>query len=281
MKPFKTLDLNICDGMATATFNRPDQMNTFNADMAADLLRLFDITDADDNVGAVIVTGSGRAFCAGADLSGKTSTFDYAKQGREEDSYRDRGGIVTLRMFDSLKPIIGATNGAAVGIGATMQLAMDIRLASAAARFGFVFARRGITPEACSTWFLPRIVGIGQALEWCYSGRVFDADEALSSGLVRSIHEPDDLLPAAKELAKEIVENAAPVSVALTRQMMWRNASLPSPHDAHLIDSRATFSRGISDDAKEGVSSFLERRSARFPDKISKGLPNLYQDEKD
>lgn len=276
MTAFKTLDLDITDGIATATFNRPDQMNTFNGDMADDLLRLFDLTDGNDDVGAVIITGSGRAFCAGADLSGKSSTFDYASRGRAAENHRDRGGIVTLRIFESLKPVIGAINGAAVGVGATMQLPMDIRLASDTARFGFVFARRGITPEAASSWFLPKLVGIQQALEWCYSGRVFNAKEALDGGLIRSVHPPEELLPAATALAQEIVQNTSPVSVALIRQMMWRLPSADVPFKAHLVDSAMIYARGGSDDAKEGVSAFVEKRPARFPGRVSQDMPEVF-----
>ena len=235
------------------------------------------------HVGCVIVTGAGRAFCAGADLAAGGATFDYAKRGeaaRDEakvnDTFRDGGGRVTLRIFNSLKPVIGAINGAAVGIGATMQLPMDIRIASTDARFGFVFNRRGITPEACSSWFLPRLVGISTALEWCYSGRVFPAAEAHERGLVRSIHAPQDLLDAARALAREFVDNTAPVSDALTRQMMWRMMGAAHPMDAHRVDSRAITERGKSADAREGVSSFLEKRPAQFSDQVSSDLPAVW-----
>jgi enoyl-CoA hydratase/carnithine racemase len=252
--------------------------------MMLDMIAAFDITDADDETGAVIVTGAGeRAFCAGADLSSGGATFDYAKRGeaaRDEakvgDVYRDGGGRVTLRIYDSLKPVICAVNGAAVGIGATMQLPMDIRIASTTARFGFVFNRRGINPEAASSWFLPRLVGISQALEWCYSGRVFTAQEALDGGLIRSVHAPEDLLPAAKAIAREFIDNTAPVSCALTRQMMWRMMGAAHPMDAHKADSRAIQSRGQSADAKEGVTSFLEKRPAKFPDTVSADLPDVF-----
>ena len=271
-------------GAATITINRPDKMNSFTAQMMLDMIAAFDITDADDETGAVIVTGAGeRAFCAGADLSSGGATFDYAKRGeaaRDEakvgDVYRDGGGRVTLRIYDSLKPVICAVNGAAVGIGATMQLPMDIRIASTTARFGFVFNRRGINPEAASSWFLPRLVGISQALEWCYSGRVFTAQEALDGGLVRSIHAPEDLLPAAKAIAREFIDNTAPVSCALTRQMMWRMMGAAHPMDAHKADSRAIQSRGQSADAKEGVTSFLEKRPAKFPNTVSADLPDVF-----
>lgn len=244
---FETLLYAVDDGIATITLNRPEKMNSFTTGMMLDLIAAFDATDADDAVKAVIVTGTGdRAFCAGADLSQGAATFNYGARGesaREEakvgDVYRDGGGRVTLRIYDSLKPVIGAINGAAVGIGATMQLPMDFRLAASTARFGFVFARRGITPEAASSWFLPRLVGLQQALEWCYTGRVFDAQEALAGGLVRSIHEPAELLEAARSLAREIIDNTAPVSISLTRQMLWRMAGASHPMDAHIVDSRA------------------------------------------
>ncbi len=281
---FQTIKLEVEDGIAILTLNRPDKMNSFTAQMMLELIEAFDLTDADDGVGAVIVTGAGdRAFCAGADLSSGGATFDYAKRGeaaRDEakvgDVYRDGGGRVTLRIFDSLKPVIAAVNGAAVGIGATMQLAMDIRLASTTARYGFVFNRRGINPEACSSWFLPRLVGIQTALEWCYSGRVFPAQEALDRGLVRSLHAPEDLLPAAKALAREFIDNTAPVSSALTRQMMWRMLGADHPMEAHKADSRAIMERGRSADAQEGVSSFLEKRPARFPNTVSSNLPDVW-----
>ena len=281
---FETVRLEREDGIAILTLNRPEKMNSFTAQMMLDMIAAFDITDADDETGAVIVTGAGeRAFCAGADLSSGGATFDYAKRGeaaRDEakvgDVYRDGGGRVTLRIYDSLKPVICAVNGAAVGIGATMQLPMDIRIASTTARFGFVFNRRGINPEAASSWFLPRLVGISQALEWCYSGRVFNAQEALDGGLVRSIHAPEDLLPAAKAIAREFIDNTAPVSCALTRQMMWRMMGAAHPMDAHKADSRAIQSRGQSADAKEGVTSFLEKRPARFPNTVSADLPDVF-----
>ena len=280
---FETLLYAVEDGIATITLNRPDKLNAFTARMMKEMIQVFDLTDADDAVRAVIVTGAGRAFCAGADLSGGGSTFDRtAPQAleREEDKvgdvYRDGGGRVTLRMYESLKPIIAAVNGPAVGVGVTMQLPMDIRLASTEAKFGFVFARRGITPEAASSWFLPRLVGLQTALEWCYTGRVFGAQEALDRGLVRSLHAPEDLLPAARALAREIADNTAPVSVALTRQLLWRMAGADHPMEAHKADSRAIQSRGAAGDAKEGVSSFLEKRPPVYPDKVSKDLPDIW-----
>ena len=280
---FETLKLELEDGIALLTLNRPEKLNAFNPLMNRELIAAFDLTDADDAVRAVIVTGAGRGFCAGADLAGGGSTFDFDRRdadplGQRTDSgvYRDGGGLVSLRIYDSLKPVIAAVNGAAVGVGVPMQLPMDIRLASTEARFGFVFARRGITPEACSSWFLPRLVGMQTALEWCYSGRVFSAQEALDRGLVRSLHAPEDLLPAARALAREIVDNAAPVSVALTRQLMWRMAGADHPMAAHRADSRGIQARGASADSKEGVESFLQKRPPAFPDKVSDGLPDIW-----
>ncbi|MBN8509330.1 MAG: crotonase/enoyl-CoA hydratase family protein [Burkholderiales bacterium] len=279
----QTIRCDVADGVATITLNRPDKLNAFTARMRDELIAAFDAADADDAVRAVIVTGAGRAFCAGADLSSGGQTFDYAARNeaaREEtrigDVYRDGGGLVTLRIYRSLKPVIAAVNGAAVGIGMTMQLPMDIRLASTDARFGFVFARRGITPEAASSWFLPKLVGMQTALEWCFTGRVFGAQEALERGLVRSLHAPDELLPAARALAREIAEHSAPVSVALTRQMLWRLAGADHPMAAHRVDSRAIQARGRSADAREGVSAFLEKRPALYPDKVSRDMPEFF-----
>ena len=290
---YETIKYEVADNILTITLNRPDKLNAFTGKMMAELIDAFDRADADDEVRAVIVTGEGRAFCAGADLSAGAATFDYEKrddrpekQGARrtsageidwsDEAVRDGGGRVTLRIFDCTKPVIAAVNGPAVGIGVTMQLAMDIRLASENARFGFVFARRGIVPEACSSWFLPRIVGISQALEWTYSGRVFQADEALKGGLVKALYKPEELLPAARAIAREIAENCSPVSVALTRQMMWRMLGADHPMEAHKIDSRAIFARGASPDAKEGVVSFLEKRPAEFPGRVSKDMPSFY-----
>jgi enoyl-CoA hydratase/carnithine racemase len=280
---FQTLLYAVDDGVATLTLNRPDKLNAFTAQMRDELIAAFDRTDADDSVRAVVVTGAGRAFCAGADLAEGGNTFDYARRQdpRREatmagDVYRDGGGQVTLRIFRSLKPVIGAINGAAVGIGATMQLPMDVRIASTQARFGFVFTRRGITPEAASSWFLPRLVGMQTALEWCISGRVFAAEEALARGLVRSVHEPADLLAAAQALAREMTRHSAPVSVALTRQLMWRMAGVAHPMEAHRLDSRAIQSRGQSQDVREGVGAFLEKREALWPDRVSADLPGFF-----
>jgi enoyl-CoA hydratase/carnithine racemase len=289
---FEQILTDISEGIMTITLHRPEKMNAFTGEMMKEMVDALDIADADDAVRAVIITGSGdRAFCAGADLSAGGATFDYAKRSDRGDNAsairadgsvdvthegaRDSGGRLTLRIFNCKKPVIGAINGAAVGIGVTMQLAMDIRLASSTARFGFVFAKRGIVPEAASSWFLPRIVGISQALEWCYSGKIFGAEEALKGGLIRSIHAPDALMAAARALALELTAESAPVSVALTRQMMWRMLGAAHPMEAHKLDSRAIWSRGAGGDAKEGVSSFLEKRPAAFPDTVSGDMPHF------
>lgn len=281
---FETLKYDVEDGVATITLNRPDKLNAFNTQMMKDMIAAFDATDADDAVRAVIVTGAGRGFCAGADLSSGAETFNYDARGGEDQAarqqdgvQRDGGGLVSLRIFDSLKPVIAAVNGPAVGVGVTMQLPMDIRLASTEARFGLVFARRGLNPEAASSWFLPRLVGPQTALEWCYTGRVFSAQEAHERGLVRSLHAPDELLPAAKALAREIVENTAPVSIAITRQLIWRMAGASHPMEAHRADSRGIQVRGKMGDAREGVTSFLEKRPPAFPNKVSSDLPDIWE----
>jgi enoyl-CoA hydratase/carnithine racemase len=292
MADYQTIKVDVSEGILTLTLNRPDKMNAFTNEMMQEMIAAFDQADADDSVRAVIVTGSGdRAFCAGADLSAGAKTFDYADRDDRADNAsavsaegkvdlshegaRDGGGRVTLRIFNCKKPVIGAINGAAVGIGVTMQLPMDVRLASRTARFGFVFARRGIVPEAASSWFLPRLVGISQALDWCYSGRVFGAEEALKGGLIRSIHEPEDLIAAARALAHELTDESAPVSIALTRQMMWRMMGASHPMEAHKLDSRAIWSRGAAGDAKEGVVSFLEKRPAVYPDRVTEDMPHF------
>ena len=276
---FSEIRYTVEDYVATITLSRPDKLNAFTSTMARELLSVFDITDADDDVRAVIVTGDGRAFCAGADLSSGGDTFVHAEPGRRLQ--RDGGGRVTLRIFDSLKPVIAAVNGPAVGVGVTMTLPMDIRLASTSARFGFVFVRRGIVPEAASSWFLPRVVGINQALEWTLSGRVFSADEALAGGLVRSVHEPDQLIDAARSIAAEIAGNAAPVSASLTRRMMWRMLGADHPMQAHRTDSRAMEARGRMADAREGITSFLEKRPAGYTDRVSTDLPDVFPDWED
>jgi enoyl-CoA hydratase/carnithine racemase len=267
----------LTDGILTITLNRPDRLNAWTATMCRELIEAFDQADADDDVRVLIITGAGRGFCAGADLEAGAETFDYRARGGEGRP-RDNGGQFTLRIFQCTKPVIAAVNGPAVGVGATMQLPMDIRLAADDARFGFVFARRGIVPEAASSFFLPRVVGISRAMEWVATGRVFSAQEALEGGLVRSLHPQDQLLDAARELAREIADNTAPVSVALARRMMWSMLGARHPMEAHRADSQAMFARGQSADAAEGVSSFLEKRAAVFPDRVSAGLPDVLPD---
>jgi len=269
------------DGVATITLNRPEKMNAYTRTMGEEIIAAMDDIDADDAVRAVIFTGAGeKAFCAGADLTpeggGQVFSSGDTVETLSDPRVRDGGGLLTLRLFESRKPLISACNGVAVGVGATMQLAMDIRLASASARYGFVFARRGIVPEAASSWFLPRIVGISQALEWCYTGRIFDADEARAGGLVRSVHAPGDLLPAAQALAREIADNTSAVSVAMTRAMMWRLAAADHPMEAHKIDSRAIYRLSRGADAKEGIASFLEKRPPAYPGKVSADMPDFY-----
>lgn len=270
---------DIDQSILTITLNRPDKLNAFTHQMRDELIDAFDRADADDSVRAIIITGSGRAFCAGADLgaAGK-DTFNYKARGLSEDGElrRDGGGMVTLRMFNCKKPIIGAINGPAVGIGVTMTLPMDIRIAADDARIGFVFSKRGIVPEACSSWFLPRIVGISQALEWVYSGRVFPASEALAGGLLRSVHPKAELLNAARALAMEFCDQTSAVSIALSRQMMWRMMGADHPMEAHKIDSRGITAMGKGPDAAEGVASFLEKRPAEFSMKVSSEMPDYY-----
>jgi enoyl-CoA hydratase/carnithine racemase len=273
---FEEIRYEVADGVLLITLDRPDRLNAFTGTMGRELIAAFDRADADDDVRAVIVTGAGRGFCAGADLGGGGQTFDSSEFRDDGEVPRDLGGEVSLRIYASTKPVIAAINGPAVGVGITMTLPMDVRLVAEDARIGFVFTRRGIVPEACSSWFLPRIVGISQAMEWAATGRVFSAKEALAGGLVRSVHPGDELLGAARELATEIAENTSPVSVAMTRRLMWTLLGAPHPMSAHRADSRGMFLRGQSADAREGVTSFLEKRQANFPDRVSEGLPDLF-----
>ena len=281
MTDYTQILVDKADGVATITLNRPEKMNAYTRIMGEEIMAAMDDIDADDSVRAVIFTGSGdRAFCAGADLTPEGGGHVFSDPSEVEDlsdpKVRDGGGLLTLRLFESKKPLISACNGVAVGVGATMQLAMDIRLASDNARYGFVFARRGIVPEACSSWFLPKIVGISQALEWCYTGRVFDAADAHNGGLIRSIHSQNELMDAAQGLAREIADNTSAVSVAMTRAMMWRLPSGDHPMDAHRIDSRAIYRLSRGADAKEGIASFLEKRAPRYPAKVSEDMPDFY-----
>jgi enoyl-CoA hydratase/carnithine racemase len=274
---YEQITYEVAEGVLTLTLNRPEKLNAFTRVMMDEMIDAFDRADADDDVRAVIVTGAGRAFCAGADLASGGDSFDAdARPDRESGLSRDGGGLLTLRIYECNKPVIAAVNGAAVGVGVTMTLPMDVRLASEFAKFGFVFARRGIVPEACSSWFLPRIVGINQALEWAYSGNVFPAEEALQAGLVKGLYPKDDLLPAARAIAADIAANSSSISVALIRHMMWRMLGADHPMEAHKIDSRGVYYTGRSADAREGVESFLEKRPAAFPGKVSTDMPEFF-----
>lgn len=287
---YEHITTEISENILTLTLNRPEKLNAFTATMMSEMIEVFHQASANDEVRAIVVTGAGRAFCAGADLSAGAATFDATRRsdspGRNagpvdtvdwsDERVRDGGGRLTLEIFECLKPVIAAVNGPAVGIGVTMQLAMDIRIASEDARFGFVFARRGIVPEAASSWFLPRIVGIAQALSWCYSGKVFDAQEALRGRLVSEVVKPADLLGRARAVAREIADNTAPVAIALIRQMMWKMLGADHPMEAHRIDSRGIYSRGASADVREGVTSFLEKRPPNFPQRVSSDMPRYF-----
>lgn len=275
---FEQIRYAAADGVLTITLNRPEKLNAVTSVLIRELIAAFDAADADDGVRVVIVTGAGRAFCAGADLSAGTKTFDGAQRGRPEadGGHRDGGGLVALRIYDLKKPVIAAINGPAVGFGVTMTLPMDIRIASSAARMGFVFSRRGVVPEACSTWFLPRLVGMQRAAEWVYTGRVFGAEEALAGGLVSRVVPPEALLPAAHALAREIVDHTSAVSVALARQMMWKLLGADHPMEGHRLDSRGMDWTGRSADAREGIASFLEKRPPRFPLTPSRDMPPFY-----
>ncbi len=276
---YDTLLYEIEDNVLTITLNRPDKLNAFNNKMRVELIDALDHADADDEVRAIIFTGAGRAYCAGADLSGGGSTFDRDVNedgGVVNEVHRDGGGLVSLRIYECLKPTIAAVNGAAVGVGVTSMLPMDIRIASENARFGFVFSRRGIVPEACSSYFLPRVVGISRAAEWCYTGEVFDAAEALDGGLVRSVVPADELMATARELATKIAANTSALSVTLTRHMLWRTLGASHPMEAHKLDSRGVQYMGASADAKEGVESFLEKRDPVYSLKPSEDLPEWF-----
>jgi len=287
-RDYQCIRYEVSDGIATLTYHRPDKLNAFTPEMTQEVIEVFDRVDADDAVRALIVTGAGRAFSAGADLSGGADTFaSYSEQGdspvRPDGSFdyskqsaRDIGGLLTLRIFRCLKPVIAAINGVAAGMGVTATLPMDFRLAVPGAKFALPFTRRGIVLESASAYFLPRLVGLPKSLEWCYSGSPFLAEEAQAAGLVQSLHAPDELLPAARALAQRLTEGSAPVSVALTRQMLWRGLDMTHPMDAHRIDSRAIVSRSRSGDVREGVQSFLDKRPAQFPDRVSRDMPDFF-----
>lgn len=273
------IECTIADHMLTITLNRPEQMNAFTTQMMRELVDALDSADMNDEVRAVIVTGRGRAFCAGGDLSTGPSTFDNVAQGRATsiDDNRDSGGTLALRIYNCKKPVIAALNGAAVGVGLTMTLPMDMRLAVKGAKLGLPFVRRGIVPDACAAWFLPRIVGVSTAVEWACNGRIFLAEEALAAGLVRALYAPEDLLPAARSIAREIAAHTSPVAVALTRRMFWEMAGAPDPETAHIIESKANFVLGQSPEAREGVMAFLEKRPPQFPLRVSTDVPEVFR----
>ena len=269
---------DIDNRVLTITLNRPDRLNALSPPMREELIDAFGRASADDQIRAIIVTGAGRAFCAGTDINAGADAFNYQKQEKNASpaTHRDGGGRISLKIFDCLKPVIAAINGPAVGVGVTMTLGMDIRIASYDAKFGFVFTRRGIVPEGCSSWFLPKIVGISQALEWVLSGRVFEANEALQGGLVRSLHTGPELLSAAQQLAREIADNTSAVSVALSRQMLWRTLGAPHPMEAHKIESKCLHYMSQSRDFMEGVESFLQKRPPKFAMRPNKDMPDFY-----
>ena len=276
---YREIRYDVDNGVATLTFDRPEKLNPFTERMKDELLHAFDRVDADDAVRVLVVTGAGRGFCAGADLSSGVTTFDADAQDSlipDGEDWRDSGGVVTLRIFDLIKPVLAAINGPAIGIGATMTLAMDVRLMSETARYGFPFGRLGVVPEACSSWFLPRLVGISKAMEWVATGRIFDAQEARDADLVRSLHAPDELLPATYALAREIADNTSAVSVAMARQMMWKGMAADHPMKMHRVESKAFLAMGRSDDCKAGLEAFFARRPAEFPLKPSTDMPEVY-----
>jgi enoyl-CoA hydratase/carnithine racemase len=273
---FEALLYEIEDHILTITFNRPEAMNAFNGPLYKDLFTALDMADADDEVKAVIITGAGRGFCAGADLSQGDKTWEGVEESQNKENKGDGGGQITRRIYDMLKPVIVAFNGPAVGMGMTITLSADIRLAVKGIKMGFVFSARGLIPEGCASWFLPRLVGISKALEWCYSGKVFRSEEALEAGLVRSLHEPEDLLPAARELAHELVDNSSSISRTVLRHMLWKMLGASDPIEAHRVDTAGIHALGTSPDAREGINSFLEKRPPNFPGKVSQDLPEFF-----
>lgn len=275
---FEMIGYSVEDGILTITLNRPDKMNAITSPMREELIEAFARADRDPEVRVIVVTGSGKAYCAGADVSGGTKTFDPQARGWADnvEEFRDGGGQITLQIFSSTKPVIGAINGVAAGLGATMLLPMDILMAAETARIGFVFARRGLVPEACATWFLPKRVGLSTAADWCFTGRLVSAQEALEAGLLSSVHAPEDLLPAAYAKAREIADNTAAVAVGMIRQMLWRFAGSQHPMDAHRVDSKINFALGQSADVAEGIAAFLEKRSPEFPGRLPDDAPSAY-----
>lgn len=273
---FENILYEVDDGILTVTLNRPEILNAFSGGMLRDLIKAFDASDADDDISAVIVTGAGRGFCAGQDLSAGDSTWEGQEEKLEGTEKGDGGGELSRRIFRSLKPVIVALNGPAVGVGITFTLAADVRMAAKNVKMGFVFSARGIVPEGCSSWFLPRLVGISKALEWCYSARIFQSDEALEAGLIRSVHEKEELIPAARSLAKEFGKGSSKVSNTVLRHMMWRMLGASDPINAHWVDTAAISALATSPDAKEGINSFLEKREADFPGKVSTDLPDFF-----
>ena len=277
LKEYETISLEEVNSVAILKLNRPEKLNAFNMQMLEDMLDAIDLTNSDDNIKSLVLTGSGKAFCAGADLSGGEQTFDKSFDTKAKyisDFRRDAGGILNLKIYDSLKPVISACNGDAIGVGATMQLPTDVRIAAKSSRFGFVFAKRGIVPDGCASWFLPKIVGIPMALELCYSGKIIDSNEALRIGLVNYLVEDNELITKAIEISDLFCNSSAPVSVAMTRHMLWSLSADNNPENSHIIESKLIDSRGASEDAKEGVMSFLEKREAHFKNKISSDLPS-------
>lgn len=277
LKEYKTILLDEVDSVAILKLNRPENLNAFNMQMLDDMLSAIDYVNNNNNIKSLVITGSERAFCAGADLSSGEKTFDKSFDTKgifESDFRRDAGGILSLKIYNSFKPVISACNGVAVGVGATMQLPTDIRIGTKNSRYGFVFAKRGIVPDGCASWFLPKIIGISKALELCYSGKIIDANEALNIGLLNYLVEEDQLINKAIEISNSIFDSSAPISIAMTRHMLWSLSAEDNPEHAHIIESKLIDSRGASDDAKEGVMSFLEKRDPKFKNKISTDMPS-------